>query len=181
MTKHRSSAVVLATLIVIAAMSISVDAQAIAVDNRSVVSKSATIGLKIAFPSERVSMGQKPWVSLTVTNLSRQAIIYPWDRVYVDGPKGEPPTTLHQRQATHRLKAGEPDIAFFNRGTEPLIAAGASFTRRYDLSGFYDFTEPGKYTVYIDVLDDLAPETKTGGGLWVRSPVATFEVLASAR
>ena len=44
---------------------------------------------------------------------------------------------------------------------------------KYDLSRFYDFKEPGKYTVYIEVLD---PKSDTGD--WVRSPVATFELQA---
>lgn len=54
---------------------------------------------------------------------------------------------------------------------------------KYDLSRFYDFKEPGKYTAYIAVFDMLAAEakTKTDTDYWVRSPVATFEVLAPTR
>ncbi len=51
---------------------------------------------------------------------------------------------------------------------------------KYDLSYFYNFKEPGKYTVYIEVLDMLAAKakTKTDTDYWVRSPVATFELQA---
>ena len=54
---------------------------------------------------------------------------------------------------------------------------------KYDLSRFYDFKEPGKYTAYIAVFDMLAAEakTKTDTDYWVRSPVATLEVLAPTR
>jgi len=40
--------------------------------------------------------------------------------------------------------------------------------------------KPGKYTVYIDVWDELASKAdgKTNTEYWVRSPVATFEVQA---
>jgi hypothetical protein len=49
---------------------------------------------------------------------------------------------------------------------------------RYDLSGFYDLSKPGKYTVYIEVLDVSALETKHGAGLWVRSKTVPFEIQA---
>jgi len=49
---------------------------------------------------------------------------------------------------------------------------------KYDLSYFYELKEAGKYTVYVEVLDESAPETKNGAGLWVRSPTATFDVQA---
>ncbi|MGA8273425.1 MAG: hypothetical protein WB919_17815 [Candidatus Sulfotelmatobacter sp.] len=185
MTNLRISALFGATLIVIAAKSISVDAQTAMGAKPSVTNQSATISLSIAVPIEHIPAGQKPWVSLTVKNLSaaknlsNEGIAYPRDRVYVEGPKGEPPTTLRQRQLTMRLKPGEPQLR--TGGFEPLIAPGASFTRKYDLSSLYDFKEPGEYTVYIEVLDESAPETKSGAGLWVRSPVATFEVQAPTR
>jgi hypothetical protein len=51
---------------------------------------------------------------------------------------------------------------------------------QYDLSYFYEIKEPGKYTVYIEVYDELAGKAdgKSNHEYWVRSPVATFEVLA---
>lgn len=121
-------------------------------------------------------MGQKILVSLTVKNLDRKEIAYTEGRVYVEGEKGEPRTTLIQRQLTHGLKPGEQEVRKF--GFEPLIAPGASITLKYDLSELYEFKEPGKYSVYIEVLDESALETRAGAGLWVRSPVARFEVLA---
>lgn len=179
MTRLRISALFVATLIVVAAKSISLDAQATTPTVPAATSKTATMELSIALPSKQIPLGQKPWASLTVKNLGSKGIPYPFSRVYVEGPKGEPPTTLYQRQLTNRLKPGEPGITF--GGYRPPIAPadwpGDTFTAKYDLSAFYDLKEPGKYTVFIEVLD----ETGTMTDPWVRSPVATFELVALTR
>lgn len=182
MTKLRNAAVTVATLIVAAAMSIAVGAQTAPGAKPTVTSKSATIAVSIAVPIKHIPMGQKPWVSLTVRNLGNEEIRYPWDRVHVEGPNGEPPTTLRQRQQTDRLRPGEPTLRMDDYG-QNIIAPGDSFTMKYDLSALYDFKEPGKYTVYIEVVDSLAAgaKTRTDNDYWVRSPVATFEVEPSTR
>jgi len=181
MSKPRISGLFVAVLIITAATSMPVDAQTAAGAKPTVTSKSAMISLRIAVPSKSIAMGQKPWVSLTVQNLGGQEISYPEDRVYVEGPKGEPPTRLRQRQLTNRLRPGEPTLRMDSYGQN--IAPGDSFTMKYDLSTLYDFKEPGKYTVYIEVLDELAAlaKAKTQTDYWVRSPVATFEVEPSTR
>jgi hypothetical protein len=184
-TKLFISAAFAATLMVMAAESSSVDAQAAKPAAPSPPSKSATMSLSIAVPVERIPLGQKPWVSLTVKNLGNEEIAYPRDRLYVEGPKGEPPTTYLQRSITNRLKPGESQIR--PTGFQPRIAPrgwpGDSFTMKYDLSGFYDFKEPGKYTVYIEVFDRLSEKPGATGERdnWLRSPVATFEIQAPAR
>jgi hypothetical protein len=93
------------------------------------------------------------------------------------GEKGEPPTTLRHRQLTNRLKPSEPSI--LGGGFEPTIEPGGSFTRKYDLSQLYDLSKPGRYTVYIEVLD-VVPSNR-GKEAWVRSPVATFEIQTPPR
>ena len=180
MTNPRSFAVSVATLIVATAMSIAVRAQTGA--KPTVTSQSATISLSIAVPIKQIPIGQKPWVYVTVKNLGKEEINYPRDRVYVEGPNGEPPTTLRQRQLTDRLKPGEPTLRMDDYGATP-IAPGESFTAKYDLSALYDFKEPGKYTVYVEVVDSLAAKakTKTDNDYRMRSPVATFEVEPSTR
>ncbi len=172
MIRLRIFAFWVATLIV-AATSISMNAQTATTEaTPSVTSKTATMSVSIAVPIEHIPMGQKPWVSLTVTNLSSQEVVYPYDRIYVEGPHGEPATTLVQRSITNRLKPGESQLPI--SGFEPSIAPGSPLTMKYDLSGYYEFKEPGKYTVHIDVFDALAHS-------FVRSPVATFEVLAPTK
>jgi hypothetical protein len=132
--------------------------------------------VSLGFQKKQIPLGQKPWAYLTVKNLGGEEISYPFSRVYVEGPHGEPATTLLQRQLTNRLKPGEPGIGL--SGYRPPIAPagqpGDTFIMKYDLCAYYDFTEPGKYTVYIELLD----ETGTMTDPWVRSPVAKFELVA---
>jgi hypothetical protein len=182
MTRLGIPALLTATLIVIAARSSSINAQTTTPAVRSTTSKTATLELSIAIPIEHIPLGQKPWVHLTVKNLGNEEIAYPQERVYVEGPKGEPPTTLRQRQLTDRLKPGEPTLRMDDYGATP-IAPGESFTAKYDLSALYDFKEPGKYTVYVEVVDSLAAKakTKTDNDYRMRSPVATFELTAPTR
>jgi hypothetical protein len=140
-------------------------------------SKSTHIAVSIALPQKQIPGGQKPWVVLTVANLGGNVTIaFPQDRVHVEGETGEPPTTLYQRQVTHTLRPGERELMM--GGFEPTIWPTFSSDRKYDLSGYYDLSKPGKYTVYIEVLDVSAPETKHGAGLWVRSKTVPFEMLA---
>jgi hypothetical protein len=72
MTKLRISVVFVATLIVIAGENISVDAQTTKQTVPAATSKSATIRVSIAVPIERIPLGQKPWVYLTVKNLGSE-------------------------------------------------------------------------------------------------------------
>ena len=142
-----------------------------------VENKSAHIAVSIALLQKKIPAGQKPSVVLTVENLGGNVTIaFPKDRVQVEGEAGEPPTTLYQRQVTQTLRPGEPQLRM--GGFEPEIWPTFSSDRKYDLSLFYDLSKPGKYTVYIEVLDVSAAESKHGAGLWVRSKTVPFEIQA---
>jgi hypothetical protein len=147
-------------------------------------SKSAHIAVSIALPKKQIPPGQKPWVVLTVENLGGNVTsTFPETRVHVEGGAGEPPTTLYQRQIAHTLRPRERELAM---GSQPSIGPALSkdgpkisADMKYDLSLLYDLSKPGKYTVYIEVLDVSAPETKHGAGLWVRSKTLPFEIQAA--
>jgi hypothetical protein len=137
-------------------------------------SKSAHIAVSIALPQKQIPAGQTPWAFLTVENLGGNVTIaFPQDHVHVEGEAGEPPTTLYQRQVTQTLRPGEPQLRM--GGFEPEIWPTFSSDRKYDLSQYYDLSKPGKYTVYIEVIDLSASK---GYAVWVRSKTAQFEMLA---
>ena len=163
----------LATIVAVASTSISLDAQAAQAPTSTEVSitKSANISLSISLPKDHIPVGQKAWAFLAVNNLGNVEISFPTDRVHVEGEKGEPSTTLFQRQLTHRLRPGEEELRA--GGYEPGIEPGDSSTRKYDLSQLYDLSKPGKYTIYIEVLDQAASKHHA---VWVRSPMASFEI-----
>jgi len=110
MTRLRMSALFVAIVIVISAKSISIGALTTAQTVPSATSKSATISLSIAVPNKQIPMGQKPWVHLTVTNLGSEEIAYPRDRVYVEGPNGEP--QLHISRVRSRIDSSQGSPGF---------------------------------------------------------------------
>ena len=121
--------------------------------------QSTPISLSIAIPKDHIPVGQKPWVWLTVKNLTNEEISYPYDQVYVQDETREPPATSWGRQRKNGQLMPGP-------GVPPSIHPGDSFTMKYDLSAFYDLSKPGKYTVYIEVAHST------------RSPIAHFEIIA---
>jgi hypothetical protein len=146
-------------------------------------SRSAHIAVSVALPRKQIPAKQKPWVVLTVENLGGNVTsAFPETRVHVEGGAGEPPTTLYQRQITHTLRPGERELmGGFQPSIGPALSEdGPKFAAdmKYDLSLLYDLSKPGKYAVYIEVLDVSAPETKHGAGLWVRSKAVPFEIQA---
>ena len=136
--------------------------------------RSAAMVLKLTLPETKIMVGQTPWAFLTVKNVSNEIILFPQDRVHVEGEKGEPRTTLRQRQNTHRLQPGEAEVR--SGGYEPPIEPGQSSTRKYDLAQLYDLSKPGKYSVYVEVLDR---HSSKGPAVWLRSPAAQLDVTAA--
>ncbi len=129
----------------------------------AVAQSKPTVSLSIAMEKHAISSGQKPWVDLTVKNLTDKEISYPTDQVFVQGENGEPPATPWQK---------ERRLGHLGSGYTPTIQPGESFTMKYDLSAFYDLSKPGKYSVYIEVYVEEGA---------LRSPVASFEVQAPQR
>jgi hypothetical protein len=138
-------------------------------------SRSAAMALTLAAPKEPTPVGQIPWIFLTMENLSGHEIVVPMEeRVHVEGERGEPPTTLRQRQLTHTTLPGEPDL--MGGGFTPSIDAGGSFTQKWDLSAYYDLRSPGKYSAYVEVDDfSLPPHTVS---VQLRSNAVRFEITA---
>src|SRR5690348_14145168 len=112
------------------------------------------IAVSIVMEEDKVPVGQMPMADLTVENLTDHEIVIhnSMYQAYVEGDKGEAPTTLEQRRLTHRLRPGEADL----RGDEMVIwtlRSGESGVRRFQLGYLYHLNSPGKYKVYIEVVD----------------------------
>jgi hypothetical protein len=128
-----------------------------------------SIAIRAAY---RLDRGETLTGELTITNLSdRELELCPWSdscTVRVIGEKGEPPTTLRQRNATHRLRPGEAPLER-TLYVGWFIAPGKTDTHHWILDALYHLSEPGKYTLYFDVRDP-----KTGEVL--RSNTVPFSV-----
>lgn len=122
---------------------------------------------------EDVPIGQSPWAILTVKNLTDREIVLHasmYHRLQVEGEKGEPPTTRVQRSITGKLKSGEAPVET-NEYVVWSIAPAKSDTHKFELTYFYDLAEPGKYTIYLEV---MAPSSHK----WLRTNAAYFEMRA---
>ena len=137
----------------------------------SVVTQSASIKLNTSISAQK-SAGRGAVLLLTVTNVGKQPVSISQRRVHVEGQDGEPPTTLFQRQLTHRLMPGEAPLR--DDDMAGGLVPGASTTLQFELSKLYDLSKPGDYTVYVDLLDER--ESAHNAGVWVRSPTVHFHI-----
>ena len=139
----------------------------------SKVNPPPSIAVSISIDRDSVTQGQTPWAILTVKNLTeRELPIHDWAvRVHIEGQNGEPPATLIQRLMTGKLQPGDQAI----RADEQWlweIPPGESSSHKYKLSYFYDLNAPGKYVVYLEVLDPVSQKS-------LRTNTAKFEIQAS--
>lgn len=121
---------------------------------------------------DNVPAGQMPVAILTVKNLTDHEILihnYMY-QAHVDGDKGEAPTTLEQRRLTHKLRPGEADLRGDEMSLRPF-EPGESRVLKFQLAYLYHLNSPGKYKVYIEVVD---PTTRKP----LRTKTVTFEIEA---
>lgn len=167
MNVSQNFALPLAAIVLLAVSSISSYGQ-----NEPSKAQRPGIAVSIVMEKDKVPVGQMPMAILTVKNLTDQEIVIhnSMYQAYVEGDKGEAPTTLEQRRLTHRLRPGEADL----RGDEMVIwtlRPGESGVRRFQLGYLYHLNSPGKYKVYIEVVD---PTTRKP----LRTKSVTFEIVA---
>lgn len=130
----------------------------------------ASIAVSMTMDKDHVRVGQSPWAILTVKNLTDQVLEINDNtyRVYVEGDKGEPPTTLVQRMMTGRLRPGDVPLRADQQSVW-TISPGESGIQRFQLDYLYDLSAPGRYSVYGEVKD-------WSSGEWTRTNTAEFEM-----
>lgn len=160
----------LAIIATIVISSISIGAQ-----NAASASKQNSIAVSLSIKEQQVPVGQSPWAILSVENVTDETIeihnhMY---RVYVEGDKGEAPTTLVERQMTGRYKAGDVPLRA-DENSVWSIAPGRSDDHRFQLTYLYDLSAPGEYTVYAEVQDPYSRK-------WLRTNTVKFKMQAPTR
>ena len=126
----------------------------------------------ITMEKRQVHVGESPKVILMIQNVSDRAVTVNGcaaERFYVQGEKGEPPTTFIERDYTDRLLPGESPLGCTLVASVTLNPGGI-FKGSALLSYFYDLGAPGKFTVFAEV---ASPEG------WLRTDPIGFEVLAA--
>jgi hypothetical protein len=164
-----------ATVVMTAAKSISLDAQA-----PSPASQSPSVTVSIVLEKDHLTVGQKPWAILTIKNISHQELIISTAshliRVHVEGKDGELSRTEQHRHIHGDYRFGYGGCLVDGLVLCGLIAPGSSDFERFDLTEYYDLSEAGKYSVYMEIYDPLGP--KDGSGIWLRTNTARFKIQA---
>jgi hypothetical protein len=140
----------------------------------SKVNHAPILDVSIALEPDHVQVGQSPWAALTITNVSGDMVTVPSDissyHFHVEENGAEAPKTEFHRHLNGEFRRGdkEPQLS-----SGPVIsheiAPGKSYVRRFQLTRYYDLGNPGKYSVYVEVKDQLDH--------WVRSNTATLDVV----
>ncbi len=154
-----------ATAVVFTTGSIGLDAQAVIPAH-----KSNLMLVTVAMEKKQVHVGESPKVILMIENLSDHAFEVngcPPERFFVQGEKGEPPTTFIERDDTDRLLPGEAPLMCNDMGG-PIVNPGGTQKLSAELKYFYDLTAPGKYSVYVEI-----PSAEG----WLRTDPVDFEIL----
>jgi hypothetical protein len=174
MKRFRTLALSATAIVALVAQSMSLGAQAPAPADQV-----PSVAVSIALQNGSVDVGQTPRVVLTLKNISQQKACFPnatdLYRVHIEGNGGGPPETQWQRHSHGDLRLGDgPDLA---EGPVdcPVIAPGASISRTYDLTKYYDLNVPGKYTAYMEFRDE--PKGPAGPGIWLRTNTVQFEIV----
>jgi len=147
----------------------------IGAQNAASAPKQNSVAVSLNMKEQQVPIGQSPWAILSVENLTDEEIeihnyMY---RVYVEGEKGEAPTTLVERQMTGRYKPGDVPLRA-DENSLWSIAPGKSDDLKFQLTYLYDLSAPGKYTVYAEVMDPHSQK-------WLRTNTAQFKMQAPTR
>jgi hypothetical protein len=174
MTKTRIFALTVTAITLIAANCTTLVAQA-----PQPASKSRTVGLTIELEKAQYDIGEKPWVILTMKNTSRQQYCLSTSpdlfRIHVEGENGEPPQTDWHRHLHGDVRPGDlPDPPETPPTCRPIVPKSSDF-EGFNLLMYYKLTKPGKYSVYLEVLDPSGPQDASG--LWLRTNTVPFEIL----
>lgn len=141
-------------------------------------SNSDALAVSLKMRTEQVQVGQTPWATLTVYNLTDQPVIIrdTMYRVYVYAKDREAPTTLLQRMLTGRPRPGDVPLNYTLNVETPITVWPSGLVadwcdRKFQLAYLYDLSTPGRYTAYAEVMDPSSNR-------WLRTKTVTFEMMA---
>jgi len=145
-------------------------------------SQADSVSIHASLQKSSYAIGEKPIAVLTMENVSSEPVWFPndlyWERVHVTSKDGEPPKTELHRHLLGDFRPGDGPMLDSGPVAGRSIAPGSLDSQKYDLTGFYDLSQPGDYSVYLEIYDPAGP--KDGSGRWLRTNTAHFIVQAAA-
>ena len=143
----------------------------------SPASKSEIFSISLAMEKSHVLTGQKSMADLVITNINNvdtcSLVSNSVYRVHIERDGVEPPKTESHRHLLGDYRPGDgPQLP--DGPTVCGVPAQSPYVREFDLGAYYDLSIPGKYSVYLEVVDRYDPATKAAH--WLRTNTAPFEI-----
>jgi hypothetical protein len=142
-----------------------------------------SVSIRISLQRSSYAIGEKPIVVMTIQNISSKEIWFSTDpyqvRFHVTNKDGEPQKTELHRHFLGDYRPGDGPMLLRGPLAGRSIAPGALDAQKFDLTGYYDPSVPGDYSVYLEIYDPSGPED--GSGHWVRTDTAHFNIEAPAQ
>jgi hypothetical protein len=113
-----------------------------------------------------IPVGQEPLLIVYVKNGTNQSYSDSGVLPHVEGEKGEVTRTTLHRQLRH--EPGVPGLPISGPPEAQEVKAGQTAIRQFDLAKYYVLGAPGKYSVYVEYLDEE--------GKWQRTNTVQFTV-----
>lgn len=137
------------------------------------VSPAPAIAVSISLQKDKIPLGQSPWVLLSVENLTDREITVGEANPHVEGKQGELPMKPYARIVTESFQPRTPRLTRVVYVPWNIAPKGSSI-HKYQLGYFFDLSQQGRYTVYMDVMDPSSHK-------WLRTNTAKFEMQSPIR
>jgi hypothetical protein len=172
MTKRYGTALLVALTALIGMCLTPLRAQSVPTDNES-----NTVSIHVALKNS-YAIDEKPIAVMTIKNTGSKPIWFSnsphQERVHIKKDGGEPTKSELHRHLLGDFRPGDGPGRLSGPVVGWSITPGSQTTLKYDLSAYYDLSQPGDYSVFMELYDPTGPED--GSGHWLRTNTATFEI-----
>jgi hypothetical protein len=138
---------------------------ALVAQSKAPAGQAPAISITLSLQKQEFATGERPLAVLTVKNISDRTVSSLRGdtsdfRVKVEWEKGEAPkTSYHRRIRGERypgeLRPGETPLPLGSAVLIPIPPGGTEI-KEVDLAAFYELTNPGEYTAYVEVWDRVS-------------------------
>jgi hypothetical protein len=118
------------------------------------------ISITLSLQKQEFAVGERPLAVFTAKNISDRTVLSLRGdqldfRVKVEGEKGEAPKTPYHHRIRGEVYPPETALPVGSAVLIPIPPGGTEI-KEVDLAVFYELTDPGEYTAYIEVGDRVS-------------------------
>ncbi|WP_263416481.1 hypothetical protein [Terriglobus albidus] len=141
-----------------------------------------SVSIHLSLEKSSYVIGETPIAVMTIKNISSKEVWFSnasyHRRIHVRRKDSEAPKNEVYRHMLGDFRPGDgPDLR--SDTIARPIAPGTVATQKYDLTYFYDVSQPGDYSIYLEIYDPAGPQD--GSGHWLRTNTVNFEMKAPSQ